>query len=255
MNDDAYSTDCDTLLDYLSDACTEKEKEAFKRHLTHCHSCRQELAEWQTVWEELPLDMERIEPPQDLKEQIMAAAKSSPRRRQSLKLRELWKPVAAVAAAAILFFAGSLWDNPLLKNQDNQLPSIENALHAKASRIVQLSMLKAESGEKEHAYGVACIVDNGQSKQFVVYVFGANETKNDEAYQVWLVKDGSRTSAGTFHVDDKGVGLLAMAIGPSELSFDRIGITLEPDGNGVQPRGKKAFGSESAPYPFSSLQL
>lgn len=253
MNDEAYSRDCDFILDYLSGACSKEEKEAFERHLTYCDSCRQELAELRIVWEELPLDMERIEPPKDLKEQIMAAAKEAPRRHKAWSARKLWKPAVAAAAAALIFVGGSLWDNPFVKNQDTRLATIEHALSVPASEIVQITMLKAESTEKEHAYGVACIVDNGKSKQFVVYVFGAEETKDEEAYQVWLLREGIRTSAGTFRVNEKGVGLLTMGIESDQLTFDSIGITLEPDEKGDQPRGTKAFGTDTASDSVNTL--
>ena len=70
-------------------------------------------------------------------------------------------------------------------------------------------------------------------------LFGAAETQGDEAYQVWLIKDGQRSSAGTFRVSDtsRGIGLLAMPIQGGKLDFDAIGITLEPDEHGSQPRG------------------
>ncbi|MDQ0113778.1 anti-sigma factor [Paenibacillus harenae] len=245
MNDEAYRGNCAVILDYLSGACSEEEKEAFERHLISCDSCKQELAELQIVWEELPLDMERIEPPEDLKEQIMAAAKAAPKRRKARTDRKLWKAAIAVAAAALIFVSGSLLDYPFVKNQDTRLETIEKALMAPASEIMQISMLKAESTESEHAYGVACIVDNGKSKQFVVYVFGARETKNEEAYQVWLLRDGIRSSAGTFRVNEKGVGLLVMGIESEQLTYDNIGITLEPDETGDQPRGTKAFGTNA----------
>ncbi len=165
------------------------------------------------------------------------------------------KPLIAVAAAAIIFFSGSLWDNPLIKSRQPSPPSIENALFAPASRIVKISTLKAESNEKKHAYGIACIVDNGQSKQFVVYVFGALPTKNEQAYQVWLLRDGNRSSAGTFRVDEKGIGLLSMAIESGELNYDRIGITLEPDDKGNHPRGPKTFGTEAIDDQLYPLPL
>jgi anti-sigma-K factor RskA len=246
MSDGTFGSECGSVLDYLSGACSWEEREAFELHLTHCKSCREELAALQIVWEALPLDIERIEPPQDLKEQIMSTARRVPRRPATSRKTNWRKPIIAVAAAAVIFFSGSLWHNPLINNRQTSPPSIENALFAPASRIVQINMLKAESSEKERAYGVACIVDTGQSKQFVVYVFGAKPTKDEQAYQVWLLRDGSRTSAGTFRVDEKGIGLLTMAIESDELNYDRIGITLEPDDKGDQPRGPKAFGTEAA---------
>ncbi|MBW7459619.1 anti-sigma factor, partial [Paenibacillus sepulcri] len=97
--------------------------------------------------------------------------------------------------------------------------------------------------EAADSFGVACIVDNGKTRQFVVYVFGAPQTDSKEAYQVWLVKDGQRRSAGTFRVADQGMGVLSMPIASNTLAFDTIGITLEPDDRGDEPRGVKIFGS------------
>ncbi|MNI18621.1 Anti-sigma-W factor RsiW [compost metagenome] len=243
MNDETFERVCDKLIDYLSGECTKEERKSFESHLTYCTSCRQELAELQNVWEALSLDMEQIEPPQDLKEQIMAAAKAAPKPKKSLVYGNWLKPLIAVGAAVLIFFSGSLWHNSFTKDQPMTWPSIENALIAPSSQIVKLNMLKAEASEKEHAYGVACIVENGGNKQFVVYVFGAQATKENEAYQVWLLRDGVRSSAGTFQVDEKGIGLLSMVIDSDELVYDRIGITLEPDEKGNQPRGPKVFGT------------
>jgi len=182
----------------------------------------------------------------------MSAAKAAPKRYKERSKSKLWKPAISVVAAALIFISGSLWDNPFMKNEHTRLEPNENALFAPASEIVQISMLKAESNEKEDAYGVACIVDNGKSKQFVVYVFGAPETKNEEAYQVWLLRDGIRTSAGTFRVDEKGVGLFVMGIESEQLTYDSIGITIEPDDKGDQPRGTKVFGSNTG---YNSVNL
>ncbi|AJY77006.1 anti-sigma factor [Paenibacillus beijingensis] len=247
MNDELYSAECELVLDYLSGTGTKEDKEAFERHLPHCNRCKQELAELQMVWEALPTDMERVEPPKDLKKQIMTAVKSEARSQNSQQYpkRIRWgKAVLGAAAAILIFAAGSFWDNPF-RSRDAALPSLEQALSIPASQIVRIDRLIAEPGEKANAYGVACIIDNGTSRQFAVYVFGAQATSGQQAYQVWLASDGSRISAGTFRVNDSGVGLLAMPIASSDLSYDRIGITLEPDDTGDHPRGPKAFGTKA----------
>ena len=118
MSDDTFGGECGIVLDYLSGACAEEEREAFERHLTHCKSCREELAALQTVWEALPLDIQRIEPPQDLKEQIMSAAKAAPRRPATSRKTNWRKSIIVVAAAALIFFSGSLWRNPLIGNRE-----------------------------------------------------------------------------------------------------------------------------------------
>ncbi|AZN38686.1 anti-sigma factor [Paenibacillus albus] len=249
---------CELCLEYVSDVCTAEEKEAFELHLPHCEACQQELQELRTVWEALPTDIHQIEPPPDLKQQVMDAAIAaqpadngrslhhSAARRSPFRFRKL-TPALLTAAVAALVFMGA-WNWQLQSKQQSAPLPVEQALNVSAAQITELVSLKAAGKLAGKSSGVACIVDNGQSKQFVVYLFGAGTTSGSEAYQVWLVKDGVRKSAGTFRVSpsDRGVGLLAMPIESAKLDFDSIGITLEPDDQGDQPRGTKVYGSTPA---------
>ncbi|MFC5652259.1 anti-sigma factor domain-containing protein [Paenibacillus solisilvae] len=243
---------CDCCLDYVSGICTDEEKLAFERHLPECEQCRKELEELRIVWEALPTDMDQIEPPADLKTQVMNAvfsveggnpAKPLNPARRPLFGKKSTAALFAAAIAAIMFM--SLWNVQLYRNQADAPLPVEDALSVSAAHITQLIRLQPVSAKAERSSGVACIVDNGQSKQFVIYLFGAAVTQGDQAYQVWLVKDGKRSSAGTFrvHQTDRGIGLLAMPIASGKLAFDSIGITLEPDDQGNQPRGTKVYGS------------
>lgn len=256
MTRQGRSPACEHCLDYLSGICTEEEQQAFERHLPSCESCRQELKELRVIWEALPSQMEYMEPPASLKRQVMDAVRESDavlleqarsqgagRERSRLFGRTIKASLAAAAICGIALL--SLW-NVQLHRQQSQAPiSIEQALSVSAAEIKDLVMLQPISPEAARSAGVACIVDNGQSKQFVVYLFGAKPTSGDEAYQVWLIQDGKRTSAGTFRVAeaDNGIGLLAMPIAEGKLAFDAIGITLEPDDQGSQPRGTRIYGS------------
>ena len=50
------------------------------------------------------------------------------------------------------------------------------------------------------------------------------------SYQLWLTRDGERTSGGTFRVDDAGIGSLLIALeGPLD-SYEAMGVTVEPWG-------------------------
>ncbi|SEN56869.1 anti-sigma factor [Paenibacillus sp. OV219] len=246
---------CELCLEYVSDACNAEEKAAFELHLPHCEACQQELQELRTVWEALPTDIHQIEPPPDLKQQVMDAAlaaqpadngrslrHSAARRRRSLS-RKL-TPALLTAAVAGLVLMGA-WNWQLRSEQLRAPLPVEQALNVSAAQIKELVPLQAAGKLAGKSSGVACIVDNGQSRQFVVYLFGAGTTTGSEAYQVWLVKDGVRKSAGTFRVgpSDRGVGLLAMPMESAKLDFDSIGITIEPDDKGDQPRGTKVYGS------------
>ncbi|ACT02462.1 anti-sigma factor [Paenibacillus sp. JDR-2] len=239
-------TVCHNALDYISGACSDTEKKAFERHLPGCPACQSELEELRLVWDSLPSDMELIEPPADLKQQVMDAALASvqphPAKRSFRKLT--WG--AAAAAVLAVLVAGTAWNVELYRSRSGPaVIPIEQALSVSASQINQLISLKPVSDDVASSYAVACIVDNGSNMQFVVYVFGAPASKDSSVYQVWLNHAGQKDSAGTFRVDDKGIGVLAMPISGDTLAFDSIGITLEPDEHGNQPRGTRLYSSIS----------
>ncbi|GAA3407979.1 anti-sigma factor [Paenibacillus hodogayensis] len=251
---------CDLRLDVLSGSCTKEERLAFERHLPGCDACRAENEELQLIWEALYADMELIEPPRDLKQQVMNAAlaadadlpegvaqtpnDSKPGRTAPARTRR-WLPATAGALLLAALAVGTAWNVSLYRDHSRAPIPIEQALSVPASQVKQVVSLQSQSAAQARAYGIACVVDNGRSKQFVVYVYGAAATVGDQAYQVWLIENGVRRSAGTFRVngDDKGVGVLAMPIQSDTLTFDAIGITLEPDDKGDRPRGDKIFGS------------
>ncbi|MBW7459338.1 zf-HC2 domain-containing protein, partial [Paenibacillus sepulcri] len=76
MRDERPPQHCDLCLDYISGLLSGDEKSAFERHLPDCEACQIELEELRFVWEALPADMEHMEPPEDLKQQVMDAARA-----------------------------------------------------------------------------------------------------------------------------------------------------------------------------------
>ncbi|MBP1993295.1 anti-sigma factor [Paenibacillus eucommiae] len=254
MDENRRTTICDLCLDYVSETCTDEERAVFERHLSECADCQAEIDELRIVWEALPEQMERIEPPNDLKQQVMDAVMAlddtditdittaKPSNKRFFKI-ERWKLIASIAAVVAVILTGSVWNYQLYRDRLAVPFPLEQALNAPAAQIERLVSLKPQTVGDTRSYGVACIIQNGQSKQFIVYVFGAPATSDTEAYQVWLLHDGERKSAGTFRVDERGIGVLAMPIASDSPSFDAVGITLEPDDRGDKPRGAKMFGS------------
>lgn len=248
MQDNGKQPICDLCLDYISGVCTDEERLSFELHLPGCADCQAEIDELRIVWEALPSDMERIEPPIDLKKQVMDAVMAGetetydvkPARKRYL---DRWQSSVIAAVVVALFIAGSVWNFQLYRERTTAPVPLEQALSVSATHIEQFIPLKPQLKELSDSYAVACIIDNGQSKQFVVYVVRAEATRGEAVYQVWLNHDGNRQSAGTFRVNNRGIGVLAMPITSDNLTFDTIGITLEPDDRGDHPRGTKIFGS------------
>lgn len=239
---------CKLCFDYFIKECSIEDQQTFERHLPDCQKCQFELNDLRITWEAIPVEIERIEPPEELKQQVMDAvtgteAKNAGNhlvRKSSLQLRA-W--VGAAAAVLVLLAAAMVWNHNSVGNKTAVIP-VEQALSVSAAQIERLIPLNRVSYDSSNSYGIACIVNNGQNKQFIVYIFDAKETVEDQAYQVWLIDDNERRSAGTFRVDHQGVGVLAMPIASDDLTFDGISISLEPDDQGSQPRGAEILESE-----------
>jgi anti-sigma-K factor RskA len=103
---------------------------------------------------------------------------------------------------------------------------------AQVNNVVELSSTAKEIVAK----GLATIVIDAKGTHLLVQAEQLPELKNNEAYQVWLIK-GKETpvNAGTF-MTYNGTGGLYYTFNPN--NYDTIAITLEPDAHGVMPRGK-----------------
>jgi anti-sigma-K factor RskA len=63
-------------------------------------------------------------------------------------------------------------------------------------------------------------------------------------YQIWLIRDGKRTSGGVFSVDQDGYGTLMIDTSEPLDSFQSFGVTIEPAGGSPGPTGKKILGGD-----------
>jgi anti-sigma factor RsiW len=249
------SIDCEYFLHivpYLNGDLSEVERDQLEQHLKNCASCREELAELTIVWESIPYEMDEVEPPADLKHEVFSSifstqTNSSVKDKKSV-IANMWrarfKPYMSsrsvkVAAVLFLLLVGMGWNNVQLRTQ---LSTIEKEGSFPA-QIAQTYTLTAADPDGQPAYGNAWLIVHGEQKRLVVHMNGLSSTTGEEAYQVWLIHDGKRNNAGTFRVDSVGHGVLTYMFTDPDMEFDAIGITLEPDPYGEQPRGKKVSGT------------
>ncbi|WP_261302682.1 anti-sigma factor [Paenibacillus andongensis] len=236
------TVECSYLVNYLTGDCTEWERAAFERHLRTCVTCREELSELQEVWQALPFEMEEIEVPADLKQQVMQSI--VPTELKAIKKKEKkkrsFKWVYGGAAAIILgLVVGAWWNNQQPKNLS------ANPTLNQPAEIVHTFQLKSVESTMPTASGTAYVLQNGDVHNVVINLQGLKETQGDWAYQVWYNRSGKRYNCGTLRVDEKGTGVLTYSIPVKVKDFqiDSFGVTLEPDPNGLQPRGKKILGT------------
>jgi hypothetical protein len=240
---------CEWLPSYLVEELTPQQKVMFEAHLPQCQACKEEFEELKQVWEELPYTMKLIEPPSELKGEVMDAvfgetikvnkAAASPdwsyNRGSSYSRIRRW---GLVSAAALVIVAGSL----AVWNWRTATPAVPNNVALEPAKLQQEYLLRAFDPGNPNGKGNVWMTQQGSGLQVVLHVSGLLPTKGEEAYQMWMVKAGKRYNCGTFQVDQTGNGVLVYPL-KRPVEFDTIGITLEPDANGTQPRGKKVLGT------------
>ncbi|MDF2963092.1 MAG: hypothetical protein K0S39_4827 [Paenibacillus sp.] len=252
---------CEEVFSYFLKELSPEMAEAFEIHLATCQVCMDELKELQQVWQTLPYEMDEVEVPEPVKalmldnilleiddskrtieptatvaaepellEESETIAPERPRRR--------WTFAAAVIVC-IMIGAAAGWG----LNEYGRDKSASGDKTAPPAQVIGQYALKAFDPAMPSASGQCWIKQQGQEKQLVVQVNGLGQNSGDQAYQVWIVKQGTRFNGGTFRVDAKGSGVLTHNLSPLESPFETIGITLEPDALGTKPRGKKVLGS------------
>lgn len=82
---------------------------------------------------------------------------------------------------------------------------------------------------------------SGDGRIGILAVLDLPPLPDDLVYQIWLFKDGLRTSIGTFTVDATGYGQTVIQLVAPVGEFDAIGITVEPAGGSSDPTGDQVL--------------
>jgi hypothetical protein len=246
--------ECENLISYMTGECSEFERAAFERHLRSCATCKDELQQLRLVWDALPFEMDELEAPADLKNEVMQAIHALPldkvqqqkQKKQPMQrtARSYLTKIGWVAAIVIGVIIGGLWSNTFIKKPTDSAGSLLN----QPAEVLRTFELKTFDDSMPTAKGTAWVLKQGDTNNVVINLQGLKKTKGEWTYQVWLVKNASdntkkRYNCGTMNVDDQGNGVLTYNINAKYIGFDAVGVTLEPDANGDQPRGKKVLGT------------
>jgi anti-sigma-K factor RskA len=214
------------------------EREQYERHLEGCQACQVELRAYQSVVDDLALAVPVSNPPPGLRHTILQKAVNQPNRapkQDSLifRLRRIFQPPQpALRITGLIVIVALVFSNVLLIVQNNQLSQAE----PKPFRTVMLR----SSDTNNNANALLVISDQGQFGTLVTDHLAA--LNDQQEYQLWLIKDGKRTSGGVFKVTQTGYGWLKIESKTSLLEFQSFGVTIEPKGGSPGPTGPKVLG-------------
>lgn len=248
MNDHNYQQDL--VGAYLLDALDLRERDDFESHLEHCAECRAEVRDLSGVVSVLPLACEPAAPSEMVLDRILqtlAAEGSDSRSRSHLvplpggapKARSwLRGPGAALVAAAAVLVAGlGTWDVKLQQKVNDQQHSIAfqqtiNSALAHGAHVVPIPATNRVSTAS------AAIVQNSAGHGTYFVVQGLPSTPANKVYQLWFVRGGTPSSAGTFRYSGSQPKIVVVPLRTN--GFTVAALTIEPGPKGSQvPTGQK----------------
>jgi anti-sigma-K factor RskA len=220
--------------------CLDQEEEILvSEHLVTCAACRAELGSYQTVVDQLAWAAPAAVPPARLKRRLLEqiqptrpARAAEPELSWWEQLMGLWQRVApawgVVSLLLILALAvGSLTSNP----QGDGSKTVPGGM-----RVVSLA------GTEVVPAATGTIVISGSGEYGALVVDGLPALGEAQQYQLWLIKDGQRTSGGVFSVNSEGYGTLWISSPVPLSNYPSCGITIEPAGGSSGPTGDKVLG-------------
>jgi len=223
------------LLPAFSLGCLdEDEQKMVQRHLADCDVCSAELNRYQEVVDQLGLTAPYEPPRLELKNRLMNRIMENEGRipwyeRFSMKKPGLW-PAAAMICLLLFLFAGLI--NVKMMGRIREL---ENRDYANALYI-------SLRGTPASSPAGAVLIMQPEARYGLLLVHDLPELESGYQYQLWLIKEGVRTSGGVFSVSARGESRLKV-VSPQPLSgYDAFGVTVEPFGGSDGPTGQKVLG-------------
>jgi len=206
-------------------------------HLLSCLICRSESYAFQTIAEQLSLAVPPVTPSTEVRERLMQRIQAArvpqlvPAQAVGRPMLERLLPVWGLASLALLIVLGAfglmLWQ---------RLDHLEFITSAGGMRAIPLSGTDQVPG----ATGFVIVGADGRSGALIVDEL--SPLGEDKQYQLWLVRDGERTSGAVFSTDENNYGGTRIKAPDSLLEYSAVEITIEPAGGSPQPTGTIVLG-------------
>ncbi len=218
-----------------------KEAVALESHLRDCASCREELATYQRVSDNLLLALPPKVPPPALRRRLEQRLRSK-REATHSRWRTLARPLAWAAVITVLLTFNLLSLAKIHTLQRQQAELVE-AVHTSQ---LALSMLAYPGTENVPIGGNAAQVSgtlllDKERNIAVLLLWNLPPLRRDQVYQAWLIDaQGERISVAIFTPDPQLPFTTVSIFAPAPLAeFDALGVTVEPRGGSTRPSGPR----------------
>jgi len=233
----------DLIPAYVLGCLDGEEFHAVVAHLASCAECQRACQSYQEVVSQMAYAVPQVDPPMRVKVAVMAQIQADRQVNPVAQPRTSWlgrlldyiprmTPTWAVASLVVVGFL--VISNLFLWNQVRDLRARQDEPMAVVALIG--SDLAPQSS------GLIVISRDGLYGTLVVDQLPILD--ENQQYQLWLIKDGQRTSGGVFSVSDHGYGSLEIWSPQPLGSYGSFGITIEPSGGSPGPTGDKVLGGD-----------
>lgn len=203
------------------------------QHVANCAVCMTEVAQFEQTLAALSHAVPLAEPSPTLKSELLLSLRPKRSFAWFNQLVNRWPRLVPSLGLASLVFAIVFGITCLILMQE------PGRFNDQDFYRVQLARFQGTAAMPE-ANGILLV--SADDKQGILVVSALRPLDQTEQYQLWLIKDGQRTSGGVFSVNPNGEGQMTIDAQESLASYDAFGVTIEPYGGSHGPTGPKVLG-------------
>lgn len=244
MNPQSHEPYAENAAAYAMNALDPEEARAFEEHLRGCAECPTTVAEMRSVLAMLPFAVELVEPPPQIKQQLMrqirsasatdgAAADPSPQAAPTPQPTPprgtFWASLSrgtfarGAALASLVLVLGMA---ALLVRQQRELDELR-----RVQAIVGSPRAVAESVRAGEIQAMIYAVPDSPTAYFVLD--GLPRLPAGRDFQVWMLAEGGPVSVGVHHSEGSARWFITAPRPMRE--YDGVGVTQEPSGGSPAP--------------------
>jgi anti-sigma-K factor RskA len=234
---------------YALGAVTPEEREAARAHIAGCAKCTRLAQELRAVVDVLPLSVTQVDPPESLKERLLAEIRkggSTPARpvqtgqRPRQRRRWLVPLLAAAAVLGVMLFGGvTAWNISLLhqvSSLEQNVTSLQQQSNSLGARVTSLQSQLTLAYGLQGSGATGKLIYFPQQNITVLEMEGLPQLEGTQVYQGWLIHDNQPLSIGLLSVQN---GIASVTFPGNITGYQTAAVSREP---GPHPSKDKPAG-------------